>query len=109
VIITLVFEKNANFFAENWGKSQKIVIITSTPGWRVKQIFFLLFSLHSFVAAPQLRTPPDQRIPGSNPGQGVKIKALLEWSAVVNILNEFSLCVFEKNNYLKNNDMNIQN
>jgi hypothetical protein len=32
VIITLVFEKNANFFAENWQKSQKIVIITSTPG-----------------------------------------------------------------------------
>jgi hypothetical protein len=25
------FWKNANFFAENWGKSQKIVIITSTP------------------------------------------------------------------------------
>jgi hypothetical protein len=32
MIITLVFKKNANFFAENWGKSQKIVIITSTPG-----------------------------------------------------------------------------
>jgi hypothetical protein len=27
----LVFEKNALFFAENWQKSQKIVIITSTP------------------------------------------------------------------------------
>jgi hypothetical protein len=32
-IITLVFEKNANFFAENCQKSQKIVIITSVPGW----------------------------------------------------------------------------
>jgi hypothetical protein len=32
LILTLVFEKNANFFAENWPKSQKIVIITSTPG-----------------------------------------------------------------------------
>jgi hypothetical protein len=31
LIITLVFEKNANFFAENGQKSQKIVIITSTP------------------------------------------------------------------------------
>jgi hypothetical protein len=31
VIITLGFEKNANFLAENWQKSQKIVIITSTP------------------------------------------------------------------------------
>jgi hypothetical protein len=30
LIITLVFEKNANFFAENCRKSQKIVIITST-------------------------------------------------------------------------------
>jgi hypothetical protein len=32
MIITLVFEKYANFFAENCRKSQKIVIITSTPG-----------------------------------------------------------------------------
>jgi hypothetical protein len=35
-IITLVFKKNANFFAENWQKSQKIVIITSTPVFSVK-------------------------------------------------------------------------
>jgi hypothetical protein len=32
MIITLAFEKNANYFAENWQKSQKIVIITSVPG-----------------------------------------------------------------------------
>jgi hypothetical protein len=32
LITTLVFEKNANFFAENCRKSEKIVIITSTPG-----------------------------------------------------------------------------
>jgi hypothetical protein len=32
IIITLAFEKNANFFAENWQKLAKIVIITSTPG-----------------------------------------------------------------------------
>jgi hypothetical protein len=31
LIITLVFEKNANFFAENCQKLPKIVIITSTP------------------------------------------------------------------------------
>jgi hypothetical protein len=37
LIITLVFEKNANLFAENWQKLQKIVIITSTPGHRGKQ------------------------------------------------------------------------
>jgi hypothetical protein len=34
LIITLVFEKNVVFFAENLQKSQKIVIITSTPGCR---------------------------------------------------------------------------
>jgi hypothetical protein len=33
VIITLVFEKNAKFLAENWQKTPKIVIITSTPDW----------------------------------------------------------------------------
>jgi hypothetical protein len=32
LIITLVFEKNANIFAENCQKSQKFVIITSVPG-----------------------------------------------------------------------------
>jgi hypothetical protein len=31
LIITLVFEKNAKFFDENWQKSLKIVIITSAP------------------------------------------------------------------------------
>jgi hypothetical protein len=37
LIITLVIEKNANFFAKNWQKSQKIVIITSTPDELVKK------------------------------------------------------------------------
>jgi hypothetical protein len=37
LIITLVFEKNANFFAENSQKSQQIVIITSTPDKFVKK------------------------------------------------------------------------
>jgi hypothetical protein len=32
LIIALDFEKNANYFAENWRKLQKIVFITSTPG-----------------------------------------------------------------------------
>jgi hypothetical protein len=27
------FGEKRHFFAENWQKSQKIVIITSTPGW----------------------------------------------------------------------------
>jgi hypothetical protein len=39
-IITLVFEKNDNFFAENWHKSQKIVIITSTPGPQYESVIF---------------------------------------------------------------------
>jgi hypothetical protein len=37
LIISLFFEKNANFLAENCRKSQKIAIIASTPGhpgWR---------------------------------------------------------------------------
>jgi hypothetical protein len=34
LIIALVFKKTAQFFAENWQKSQKIVIIPSTPGDR---------------------------------------------------------------------------
>jgi hypothetical protein len=40
LIIPLDFEKNANFFAENWQKSPEIVIITSTleapPKFKVK-------------------------------------------------------------------------
>jgi hypothetical protein len=33
LIMTLVFEKKANFFAENCRNSQKIMIITLSPGW----------------------------------------------------------------------------
>jgi hypothetical protein len=44
LIITLVFEKNANFFAENRQKSQKIVIITSTPGLLFGIIFKCCFA-----------------------------------------------------------------
>jgi hypothetical protein len=32
----LIVEKNANFFPENWRKSQKIVITTSTPGVKLR-------------------------------------------------------------------------
>jgi hypothetical protein len=39
LIITLVYEKNANFFAENCQKSQKIVIIiTSVPGIKFSKL-----------------------------------------------------------------------
>jgi hypothetical protein len=46
-IITLVFKKNAHFFAENWQKSQKIVIITSTPdqGDQMGPIFAYFFAI----------------------------------------------------------------
>jgi hypothetical protein len=33
LIMALVFEKNVYYFAENWRKSPKIVIITSKPCW----------------------------------------------------------------------------
>jgi hypothetical protein len=43
----MVLEKNANFFAENWKKSQKIVIIASTPGrlvdWETAACVYLRF------------------------------------------------------------------
>jgi hypothetical protein len=42
------FEKNANFFAENLRKSQKIVIITSTPG----HILLLKWTAAGQVARP---------------------------------------------------------
>jgi hypothetical protein len=38
LIITLVFEKNANFFAENCRKSQKFAITTSTPVLTVEHV-----------------------------------------------------------------------
>jgi hypothetical protein len=48
LIITLVFEKNANFFAKNCQKSQKIVIITSTPDWTSFRPLGYKRSLHFF-------------------------------------------------------------
>jgi hypothetical protein len=45
----LVFKKNANFFAENWEKSQKIVIITSTPVNDLLVFWHLSFYLNSFI------------------------------------------------------------
>jgi hypothetical protein len=39
LITTLVFEKKRHFFAENWQKSQKIVITTSIPGnWQIRAL-----------------------------------------------------------------------
>jgi hypothetical protein len=33
ILVPAFFAQNAKFFAENWQKSQKIVITTSTPDW----------------------------------------------------------------------------
>jgi hypothetical protein len=42
VIITLVFEKNIKIFAQNWPKSQNIVIITSVLHMQVQRIRYLI-------------------------------------------------------------------
>jgi hypothetical protein len=58
LVITLVFEKNANFFAENCRKLQKIVIITSTPGMAIKCLIILInirISLYVRVALPEFK------------------------------------------------------
>jgi hypothetical protein len=65
LIITLVFEKNANFFAKNCRKSQKIVIITSTPAhWRIFYGFIsrriMLTVLRHFVEKNTYRIPSYQ-------------------------------------------------
>jgi hypothetical protein len=69
----LVFEKNAIFFAENWQKSQKIVILTSTPdetvnGQQNKK------SLINFDTPTAWRHPLlEQKIAGSKPCQGERL------------------------------------
>jgi hypothetical protein len=45
----LVFEKNANFFAENWQKSKKIIIITLTPGHPVLLSSFSMLPILAIV------------------------------------------------------------
>jgi hypothetical protein len=49
----LVFEKIANFFAENWGNSPKIVIIKSTPG-AIPTTFELTITYNASVACIRL-------------------------------------------------------
>jgi hypothetical protein len=44
----LVFKKNANFFAENWEKSPKIVIITSTPELAANKVALSEFATCEF-------------------------------------------------------------
>jgi hypothetical protein len=61
----LVFNKNAIFFAENYQKSQKIVIITSTPDF--DKILNGLFSGERDPAAARTRTEPETLEGQKNP------------------------------------------
>jgi hypothetical protein len=71
MIITLFFEKNAIFYAENWEKSQKIVVITSTPELLGKRCVCKndaknvngSFSGHQRGLANQLRVPEGEEAP----------------------------------------------
>jgi hypothetical protein len=54
------FEKNANFCSENWRKSQKIVIITSTPVFRILDVWD---SHRSFLASVKRRVHLDELNP----------------------------------------------
>jgi hypothetical protein len=62
LIHNIGFEKNANCFAEIWQKSQKIVIITPTPGATkakalcpllLKKIVSIIFWMNVYVSALQ--------------------------------------------------------
>jgi hypothetical protein len=52
LIITLVFEKNANFFSENCQKSQKIVIITLTPDWANFRTWYICVPGYIYFGGP---------------------------------------------------------
>jgi hypothetical protein len=53
LITTLVFEKSGNFFANKWQKSEKIVIITSTPGQATLPRNYFIIGLRLALAAWQ--------------------------------------------------------
>jgi hypothetical protein len=55
LIITLVLTKNANFFAENWETSQKIVFITSTSGHFNCTLFFSFTKIEYVFSAHNLK------------------------------------------------------
>jgi hypothetical protein len=52
----LIFEKNANFFVESCRKSQKIVIITSTPGHPASDPNILSISCGSATRQTNIKT-----------------------------------------------------
>jgi hypothetical protein len=70
LIITLVFEKNANFFAENWRKSQDLGSLESINSFLSGKLFplprcYLISVFHRFIiaAASALRTLVDRAAP----------------------------------------------
>jgi hypothetical protein len=46
----VIFKKNANFFAKNWQKSPKIVIITSNPDSVLFAEIFAIFSAGEIIS-----------------------------------------------------------
>jgi hypothetical protein len=74
--VTLVFEKNANFFAENWQKSQKIVVITSTAV--VKSFFPECYSNVKYKQQPCHALPTEVLANCTYPGGGaIYIRSVL--------------------------------
>jgi hypothetical protein len=71
LIIALVFEKNANFFAENCRKSQKIVIITSTPALVFTQVLIVTGAV--IAAVLESLEPVDQQVQDLLPGLGGQV------------------------------------
>jgi hypothetical protein len=56
-IVTLVFEKNANFVAENCQKLQKIVIITSASDWANFRPMGDCLTLSNVLKLPEIHSP----------------------------------------------------
>jgi hypothetical protein len=102
----LVFEKNANFFAENCQKSQKNVIITSTPrlGFCLSTAFFTCwdhwklnrFALAAWRSGHRIRLR--NRRPGFESRQGIRFL----WENITMVLFtiglKLSVCQLKKNN-----------
>jgi hypothetical protein len=86
LIITLVFEKNANFFAEICQKSQKIVIITSTPDESLSHTKFIsqFFGENSFKIITYL---------GPWNGKFYSYRSIPSKPCIIVTLNHYLLCI----------------
>jgi hypothetical protein len=59
--------RKTHFFAENWQKSQKIMIIKSTPGWAKLATFYCLFVIFDNLKRRIITGAAAD--PGSNPAR----------------------------------------